>query len=410
MKEPKILLNRILVLFDAVCFSLALYWTLKNIGRFYEDSNATAITYKKYGETIQDKYPSFSVCFEGNGLYQFNETAIFAAYGLHLRDYEMMLEGKQAFQYEYEPSRRRYSKYPLTPNAVPSIGFNEQDLFQLPEIIGNVSFVAGNQAESIFFGNKDEISDKRAIRKPPFYVSYQSSKLFCLTRKHSDDLDVIRHYDSLTLEQDFLDSNTNLKVFIHHPGQLLRSLDTPRLETPLFRIQDKKVNLRVSQTTLLRKRSVQGDPCNKNIADHDRFLLESLSNDTGCIPPYWKTVIGTHSSLRECTSPDQLKKIFDLSKDYKTILENHEVPCLDMFSSAVWNELVHNDFKICKKCAFLSIVYLDKYYEEISELKDFGFEDFISGLGGFIGIFLGYSMMQIPQLFGMLTFYKCYLD
>ena len=41
---------------------------------------------------------------------------------------------------------------------------------------------------------------------------------------------------------------------------------------------------------------------------------------------------------------------------------------------------------------------MDKYYEEITEIKDFGFEDFISGLGGFIGIFLGYSLMQIPEL------------
>ena len=43
---------------------------------------------------------------------------------------------------------------------------------------------------------------------------------------------------------------------------------------------------------------------------------------------------------------------------------------------------------------------MDKYYEEIKEIKEFGFEDFISGMGGFIGIFLGYSMMQIPQLIG----------
>ena len=27
--------------------------------------------------------------------------------------------------------------------------------------------------------------------------------------------------------------------------------------------------------------------------------------------------------------------------------------------------------------------------------------DFVSNVGGFIGIFVGYSMMQIPELFGM---------
>ena len=39
--------------------------------------------------------------------------------------------------------------------------------------------------------------------------------------------------------------------------------------------------------------------------------------------------------------------------------------------------------------------------KEIEEIKDFGFEDFVSDLGGFIGIFLGFSMLQIPQLLGI---------
>ena len=82
MKDPKILLNRIMVLFYVICFLLALYMTLKNVGRFYADANATAITYKKYGNTVEGQYPTFSVCFEGNGFYRFNESAVFTAYGI----------------------------------------------------------------------------------------------------------------------------------------------------------------------------------------------------------------------------------------------------------------------------------------------------------------------------------------
>ena len=85
-------------------------------------------------------------------------------------------------------------------------------------------------------------------------------------------------------------------------------------------------------------------------------------------------------------------------------MEDREAPCLNMFSSAVWNEEGRDDLKICEKCTYLKIVYLDRSYEEITEIKGFGFEDFISGLGGFIGIFLGCSMMQIPQLLGIFIF------
>ena len=405
MKEPKILLSRIGVIFHVICVLLALYMAMKNIGRFHEDKSATVITYKRYGHTVEDIYPSFSVCLEGYGIYRFNESAIFTAYGIHLSDYEMMLEGRQAFQYGYDPSIQRYRKRSLSPTFEPSIDLKTQALFQLPRIIEKTSFVATNESQSIFFGKKDEISVERLLDEPPLYASYQSSKLFCLTRKQSYTSDFIRHHDAVLLDLSSVDSNTKLEIFIHHPGQLLRSFDTPRLATVLTKVQGNAVNFRVSQTTLLRKRSVQNNPCNKNIDDHDRFLLESLVNDTGCVPPYWRNIIDTYPSLSECSSPEQLKKIYSLIKDYSKILEDREAPCLNMFSSAVWNEEGRDDLEICEKCIYLKIVYLDRSYEEITEIKGFGFEDFISGLGGFLGIFLGCSMMQIPQLLGKSVFY-----
>lgn len=121
----------------------------------------------------------------------------------------------------------------------------------------------------------------------------------------------------------------------------------------------------------------------------------------GCFPPYWRNILGTSSSLTECRSPEQLSRLHDLTKDYKKIWEGRNVPCIDMFHSAMPAVGVQNDVNICKKCVYFEIMYVDQYYEEITEIKDFGFEDFISNIGGFIGIFLGYSMMQIPHLLGM---------
>ena len=46
----------------------------------------------------------------------------------------------------------------------------------------------------------------------------------------------------------------------------------------------------------------------------------------------------------------------------------------------------------------LDFVYMDDFYEEIINVRDFGFESLWSGVGGFVGIFLGYSLLQIPDL------------
>ena len=46
----------------------------------------------------------------------------------------------------------------------------------------------------------------------------------------------------------------------------------------------------------------------------------------------------------------------------------------------------------------IKISYMEQTYQETKNVKDFTFESFFSSLGGFIGIFLGYSMLQIPEL------------
>ena len=45
-----------------------------------------------------------------------------------------------------------------------------------------------------------------------------------------------------------------------------------------------------------------------------------------------------------------------------------------------------------------SFNYIDKNYQEIANERDFGFESFWSAVGGFIGIFVGASLSQVPAL------------
>ena len=113
--------------------------------------------------------------------------------------------------------------------------------------------------------------------------------------------------------------------------------------------------------------------------------------------------------MKECTSIEKMKKINDVIMDiYHEILDHSSSvlkmleinpPCLDMFNSIVWNS--NNSRKSDLNSALIEISYLEKYYEEIKQVEDFGGQDFVSNVGGFIGIFVGYSMMQIPEVLGM---------
>ena len=51
----------------------------------------------------------------------------------------------------------------------------------------------------------------------------------------------------------------------------------------------------------------------------------------------------------------------------------------------------------------MMFLYGDSVYEEIQNTRSFDLESFVSGVGGFIGIFLGYSILQLPELIGLFT-------
>ena len=46
----------------------------------------------------------------------------------------------------------------------------------------------------------------------------------------------------------------------------------------------------------------------------------------------------------------------------------------------------------------MEVVYMDENYQEFISSRDFGFESFWSGVGGFVGIFLGHSLLQLPEI------------
>ena len=78
----------------------------------------------------------------------------------------------------------------------------------------------------------------------------------------------------------------------------------------------------------------------------------------------------------------------------KPKLSNFTIICTEIKVSAkIDKEEQNNEDGPCMK-----IIYVDPYYLRFDNDLHFGFESFLSGVGGFIGIFLGYSLLQIPEL------------
>ena len=154
------------------------------------------------------------------------------------------------------------------------------------------------------------------------------------------------------------------------------------------------MQIKVSQGTVWKKRSVKNKPCLKDVDNYDQYFQQAVSKIIGCVPPFWTRTINLAKVQEECTSLEKLMQAKNLIEDYKRTFDEIMRPCIDMFNSVLWSSRRNWE------AAYMEILYADRYYEEILQVEDFSIQDFISNLGGFIGIFLGYSMMQIPELLG----------
>ena len=79
------------------------------------------------------------------------------------------------------------------------------------------------------------------------------------------------------------------------------------------------------------------------------------------------------------------------------IFDKNEKPCEEMTIQT--RDMADGKVKPSKDI-IISFLYTDRFYETVEYERSFGFESFWSGVGGFVGIFLGYSMMQVNWLLG----------
>ena len=75
----------------------------------------------------------------------------------------------------------------------------------------------------------------------------------------------------------------------------------------------------------------------------------------------------------------------------KSILRRLEIPCNEMILLSI--DSVNREPNPVPKDISIAFLYAEKTYEEIRYNQMMGLDGWISNVGGFIGIFLGYSML-----------------
>ena len=250
---------------------------------------------------------------------------------------------------------------------------------------------------TIHFGHSDAWESN--TEDIPFHMGYQSSDETCFTRNSKYEQNLVRQYDSIFLNDLFLKPGTHqnleMKIIVHYPSQLLRSYDNPRYTSTFYsHNKDQILEFRISHVTTLKKRSSANVKCDDTIKDDDKKFKEEVVKKIGCIPVYWKSTMLHQNDFDVCQSSERLRDAHFLILHKKEFMESYDPPCVEMNNMVIVNKDLPQEkgqFKIVVR-------YTEDVYQKIENIEDISLLEFFAQWGGFVGIFCGYSFLQLPGL------------
>jgi hypothetical protein len=413
---------------------------MKEILRYTNNKDTSSVSIKQFNEKAEDNYPTFSLCFLGSGkseklIYNYSqfEDNPLSNYLIRLKErkkvrnriskYQNLIKGKlNVSSEEIKNATECLSGTPCTNFS--QVTMKIKPLLRMFTVVDQSrKWLNHWKIKNVATANSkfNQIIPQNSSNNPywPFFVSYTTPNQICYTRYDELLKTSLKRKEYVALDKSALDSlrgwkwnsesRGDLYLYIHNPGQNVRNFGKEVYHLPLTtKYINQNISISVTRVDVLRSRSDAEKPCNPSIEDEDAYYMNSIVQKAGCIPPYWKSLENINADMPSCISSEQLKLIFDnLSHSNedssKEINQLAEVPCKKMMISTI---LTMKDTStvapshLSRHSLFLTFDYksTQDVYFETTNTKDFGVEGLWSSIGGFVGIFLGYSLLQITNV------------
>ena len=255
-----------------------------------------------------------------------------------------------------------------------------------------------------------------------FVSSLMMPRFQCLTRKLAYKPGQVILQESVFLKIKELKCCKLLFVYIHQPNQLVRSFGSMGSGTwslmtkppDRYRPNAEVVEIGINSIQILTKRHNAKKRCNKNLIDDDTEWAKTVSKAVGCIPIYWKRALKSWkdvSGVSYCKSYEDYKRAAYHSGNRWNATMQYDPPCKKMIVSSsvsVGKHSTSGGSNILKTLNLLVIDfwYKTEEYDDIINERLFTTESLFSQAGGFIGIMLGVSFLQLPDIL-LVAFIKC---
>ena len=362
--------------------------TVRQIIKFFDNKDVSVISNKKFVKNPED-YPTFSICLSED------PDAIYSSkveeFHVTKNQYSSILKGLKPTMVNFDDSMK------LILNST-----HDELLIKLQDIVQSIEFETSDKNESLYYNGKVENRDPIGMLDQLISLNYHDPSQVCFTRTAQRKTNSSRKKDAIMFDftplNDAVYSSAILKLYIHIPGQVIRGLHLPAFEMKLRELKgNEQLNVSVSMpyVSVLKKRPDAIHQCNKSLTNDDLEFKDRVIAEVGCIPLYWEASLPIKWREKPCQTSIDLSKMFKFVENPLPIFTKYSEPCNEVLSPL--NVIRTHTAGIFQGLS-ISLFYTTEVYQEIRNEKDFGFEALWSGMGGFVGIFLGYSLLNVADL------------
>ena len=384
------------------CGSFAAYTTFLQFLRYYRNADTPKISYiKLHHSTQEDVYPDITICFEGHYDPMSGHLNTRKRRGnVHNNDYLQKYHSLSKSQYN-DLLIGNEKAWNEVPNAtrVADINFDKASLtldsmsYKMHLPVGDMHILRPN------------ITKEQLIQK-----SFQIPGLICFTRSFGSYFE----HNSIVRE---LFRNVKLEpkpmrafAFVHYPGRMLRKVFRKNrrfgadFEVTLNMLKNGNgFQVKLSLMSVLKKRPDAVEPCDPTPTDDKRFW-EELFSRIPCLPAYWKEFYDPKTAtLKDCNNFTQFSELNKFTfadtklqlEETESILASLPTPCNEMEISVTSGSNRNNPNKTGENTVDIAFAYNMKTYQEIRNERDFGMESLWSCIGGYIGLFVGCSLLSL---------------
>ena len=391
--------------FRIVCIILTMLFLIEGLWLFISNESTSLVEFKSLGKRPEiDIYPSISLCPNQLGMIK-ESKLIEDNITDNAANYKNFLFGKF---WDERMESIDYDDYTI-------------DLQDYLTKIEAEERAAKKQKLYEWTRNNTRIDEKDfGKEKSPLYISYRSDKDKCFTV--DVDKDIVKRTESETIRtvifqfSNFVIDKAGLNIFIHYPRQIFRSLPVYKIlnlegsQKPEEVLVDEII---ISNMVVIRRRNTWAAPCDEQWNLMDESILKSLAESVGCMPRHWKL---ENTSLEYCDSAEKMtENLIPPAYNFDSnIINRLPHPCnqlqILMHESGTnerdmskWSTITtgENTEDTADNLTRVMEIFFDlQHYQEVQHIQGFDIGSLIGNVGGYIGMFLGVALWQLPELLG----------